>query len=98
MLGPVPTNSGHQFALPKDFEQSRMIMSGDDMSISEDLWNQINKLGKCKDGNYVKDRLKSSLRSLTYDCRDLDLIYFHIGNKLIIILRSLNANFAIFLT
>ena len=43
MLGPVASNSGHQFALPKDFEQSRMIMSGDDMSISEDLWNQINE-------------------------------------------------------
>ena len=30
------------------------------MSISEDLWDQINKLDQFKDGNYVKDRLNNS--------------------------------------
>ena len=33
------------------------------MSISEDLWEQINKLDQFKDGSYIKDRLKNSLRS-----------------------------------
>ena len=55
------------------------------MSISEDLWDQINKLHQFKDGNYIKDRLKNSLRSFTYN----------IDNKRIRILRSLNAKFAI---
>ena len=55
------------------------------MSISEDLWDQINKLHQFKDGNYIKDRLKNSLRSFTYN----------IDNKRIRILRSSNAKFAI---
>ena len=57
------------------------------MSISEDLWDQINKLDQFKDGNYVKDRLKNSLRSFTYNYLDLDLQQFHIDNKRIRILR-----------
>ena len=55
------------------------------MSISEDLWDQINKLHQFKDGNYIKDRLKNSLHSFTYN----------IDNKRIRILRSSNAKFAI---
>ena len=65
------------------------------MSISEDQWDQINKLDQFKDGNSVKDRLKNSLRSFTYNYLDLDLQQFHIDNKRIRILRSLNAKFAI---
>ena len=42
------------------------------MSISEDLWDQINKLDQFKDGSYIKDRLKNSLRSFTYNYLDLD--------------------------
>ena len=61
----------------------------------QDLWDQINKLDQFKDGNYVKDRLRNSLRSFTYNYLDLDLQQFHIDNKRISILRSLNAKFAI---
>ena len=64
------------------------------MSISGDLWDQINKLDQFKDGSYIKDRLKNSLRSFTYNYLNLDL-QFHIDNKHIRILRSLNTKFAI---
>ena len=65
------------------------------MSISEDLWDQINKLEQLKDGSYIKDRLKNCLRSFTYNYLDLDLQQIHIDNKHICILRSLNTKFAI---
>ena len=65
------------------------------MSISKDLWDQINKSDQFKDGNYVKDRLKNSLSSFTYNYLDLDLQQFHIDNKRVRILWSLNAKFAI---
>ena len=65
------------------------------MSISEDLWDQINKLEQLKDGSYIKDRLKNCLRSFTYNYLDLNLQQIHIDNKHICILRSLNTKFAI---
>ena len=78
-------------------ERARLVDSAliiEMISISEDLWDQINKLDQFKDGSYIKDRLKNSLRSFTYNYIDLDL-QFHIDNKRIRILRSLNTKFAI---
>ena len=56
---------------------------------------QINKLDQFKDGSYIKDRLKNSLRSFTYNYLDLDLQQFHINNKRIRIVLSYGNGIAI---
>jgi hypothetical protein len=35
------------------------------LSVAEDIWDQIARLDQFKDGNFVNDKLKNSLRSFT---------------------------------
>ncbi|XP_046863199.1 uncharacterized protein LOC124456940 [Xenia sp. Carnegie-2017] len=65
------------------------------LSVAEDIWDQIARLNQFKDGNYVRDKLKNSLRSFTYNYLDLDLEQFHIDSKRIRILKKLNSDYAI---
>ena len=67
----------------------------DMMSISEDLWDQLDRLNQFKDGYFVKEKVKNSLRSFTYNYIDLDLKQFYVDRKRIRILRNMNINFAI---
>ena len=43
------------------------------MSVAEDVWDQVSKLNNFKEGRYVQDKVKNSLRSFTYNYIDLDL-------------------------
>jgi hypothetical protein len=65
------------------------------LSVAEDIWDQIARLDQFNDGNFVNDKLKNSLRSLTCNYLDLDLKQFHIDSKRILILKKLNTHFAI---
>ena len=44
------------------------------MAVSEDLFDQLDRLNCWKEGFFVQDKVKNSLRSFTYNCLDLDLI------------------------
>ena len=35
------------------------------MAVSEDVWDQIARLNKFKDGRHIQDKIKNSLRSFT---------------------------------
>ena len=37
------------------------------MSVAEDVWDQVLKLNNFKEGRYVQDKVKNSLRSFTYN-------------------------------
>ena len=67
----------------------------DMMSISEDLWDQLDRLNQFKDGYFVKEKVKNSLRSFTYNYIDLDLKQFYVDRKRIRILKNMNISFAI---
>ena len=46
------------------------------MAVAEDVWSQVSCLNAFKDGKHVQDKIKNSLRSVTYDYIDLDLKEF----------------------
>ena len=45
--------------------------------------------------SFVKEKVKNTLRSLTYNYIDLDLKQFYVDRKRIRILKNMNINFAI---
>ena len=59
------------------------------------VWRQISRLDIFKQGRYVQDKIKNSLRSFTYNYIDLDLKEFRLGRKKIDILNKLTERFAI---
>ena len=63
--------------------------------MAEGVWSQVSRLNAFKDGKYVQDKIKSSLRSFTYNYIDLDLKEFKLGRKKIDILNRLTDEFAI---
>ena len=65
------------------------------MSVAEDVWDQVSRLDMFKEGCYIKDKVKSSLRSFTYNYIDLDLKEFNLDRKKIRILNDLSINFSI---
>ena len=62
---------------------------------SEDVWDQIFRLDIFKEGRYIKDKVKNSLRCFTYNYIDLDLKEFKLNRNKIRILNNLTANFSI---
>ena len=60
------------------------------MAVSEDVWDQISRLNKFKDGRHIQDKIKNSLRSFTYSCIDLDLREFYTDRKKIRTLTELS--------
>ena len=65
------------------------------MAVAEDVWRQISRLDIFKQGRYVQDKIKNSLRCFTYNYIDLDLKDFRLGRKKIDILNKLTERFAI---
>lgn len=65
------------------------------MAVTEDLCDQISRLKTFKDGRYIQDKVKNSLRSFTYNYIDLDLREFNLDKKKIKILNYLTTNFSI---
>ena len=65
------------------------------MAVSEDIWDQLEWLDQFKNGNFVKEKVKNSLRSFTYNFIDLDLSQFNVDRRRIHILRNMSVNFAI---
>ena len=65
------------------------------MSVAEDIWDQVSRLDGFKEGRYVQDKVKNSLRSFTYNYIDLDLKELNLDSKRIRLLRNLNTDFAI---
>ena len=65
------------------------------MAVAEDVWRQISRLENFKQGRYVQDKIKNSLRFFTYNYIDLDLKEFRLGCKKIDILNKLTERFAI---
>ena len=65
------------------------------MAVAEDVWGQVSRLDIFKEGRYVQDKIKNSLRSFTYNYIDLDLKEFKLGHKKINILNKLTATFGI---
>ena len=65
------------------------------MAVAEDVWRQISRLDIFKQGRYVQDKIKNSLRSFTCNYIDLDLKEFSLGRKKIDILNKLTERFAI---
>ena len=53
------------------------------MAVSEDLYDQLGRLHCWKEGYFVKDKVKNSLRSFTYNCLDLDLSQYYTDRKII---------------
>ena len=51
------------------------------MAVAEDVWRQVSRLDNFKQGRYVHDKIKNSLRSFTYSYIDLDLKEFRPGRK-----------------
>ena len=67
------------------------------MAVSEDVWDQISRLNKFKDGPHIQDKIKNSLRSFTYSCTaiDLDLCEFNTDRKKIKTLTELSKELSI---
>ena len=65
------------------------------MSVAEDVWDQISRLNLMKEGHYIQDKIKNSLRAFTFSYIDLDLQEFKLGRKKIQILNDITVNFAI---
>ena len=65
------------------------------LSVAEDVWHQLNRLDKFKDGHFTKDKVKNSLHCFTYNYIDLDLKPFSLGRKRISILKDMNTLFSI---
>jgi hypothetical protein len=65
------------------------------MAVAEDVWRQVSRLDIFKEGRYVQDKIKNSLRSFTYNYIDLDLKEFKLGRTKINILNKLIETFAI---
>ena len=65
------------------------------MAVSEDVWDQISRLNKFKDGRHIQDKIKNSLRSFTYSFIDLDLREFYTDRKKIRTLTELSKDLSI---
>ena len=65
------------------------------MAVAEDVWDQISRQDILKEGRHTQDKIKNSLRSLTYSYIDLDIKQFSLDRKKIRILNSLTATYAI---
>ena len=65
------------------------------MSVAEDVWDQVSKLDNFKEGHYVQDKVKNSLRSFTYNYIDLDLTEFRLSRSQIKTLHELTETFSI---
>ena len=57
------------------------------MPVSEDVWDRISKLDLFKDGRYVGDEFKNTLRSFAFYEIDLYLKEYHIDRTKIKILN-----------
>ena len=66
------------------------------MAVAKDVWDQLDRLDQFKNGNFVKEKVKSSLRSFAYNFIDLDLNQFNVDRWRISILRNMSINFAIY--
>ena len=60
------------------------------MAVSEDLFDQLDRLNCWKEGFFVQDKVKNSLRSFTYNCLDLDLKEYFTDRKRIRTLASMS--------
>ena len=65
------------------------------LAVTEDLWDQLSRLNKFKDGRYVPDKVKNSLRSFAYNYIDLDLKEFNLDRKRIKIPNELKVKYSI---
>ena len=65
------------------------------MSVAEDVWDQVSRLNNFKEGRYVQDKVKNSLRSFTYNYIDLDLKEFRLSRSQIKTLNELTETFSI---
>ena len=65
------------------------------MAVSEDIWDQISRLNKFKDGQHIEDRIKNLLRSFTYSCIDLELLEFNTDRTKIRTLNELSKELSI---
>ena len=65
------------------------------MTISEDIWDQVNRLNAWKEGFFTKDKVKNSLRSFTFNYLDLDLKQYFIDRKKIRVLSAMTKNLSI---
>ena len=60
------------------------------MAVSEDMFDQLDRLNCWKEGFFVQDKVKNSLRSFTYNCLDLDLKEYFIDRKRIRTLANMS--------
>ena len=65
------------------------------MAVSEDIYDQLDKKNIWKEGLFVKDKVKNSLRSFTYNCLDLDLKEYFVDRKRIRILADMTKTLSI---
>ena len=66
------------------------------MAVGEDIYDQIDRKKKIwKEGFFVKDRAKNSLRSFTYNCLDLDLKQYFTDRKRIRLLADMSRTLTI---
>ena len=65
------------------------------MAVSEDVWDQISRLNKLKDGHHIQGKIKNSLSSFTYSCINLDLCEFNTERKKIKTLTELSKELSI---
>jgi hypothetical protein len=65
------------------------------MAVAQDVWRKVSRLDIFKEGRYVQDKIKNSLRSFTYNYIDLDLKEFKLGRTKINILNKLTETLAI---
>ena len=65
------------------------------MVVAEDIYDQINRKKVWKEGFFVKDRTKNSLRSFTYNCLDLDLKQYFTDRKRIRLLADMSRTLTI---
>ena len=51
------------------------------MTVTEDVWDQLDRLHQFNYSNFVKEKVKNSLRSFTYNFIDLDLSQFNLDRR-----------------
>ena len=66
------------------------------MAISEDIWDQVNRLNAWKEGFFTKEKVKNSLRSFTFNYLDFDLKQYFSDRKKIRVLSAMTKNLSIF--
>ena len=65
------------------------------MAVAEDIYDQIDRKKIWKEGFFVKDRTKNSLRFFTYNCLDLDLKQYFTDRKRIRLLAEMSRTLTI---